>query len=179
MLRAMKKFILIVIMCVIPANIKAETEVYFTPSKDCENLIISEIQQAQKNIDIAIYSFTHKRIAKALIKAHKNGISIRLLAQKSGKDSKAIALFNRGLDVQVNNKYSYLHDKFAIFDNARVITGSYNWTRHASNNNSENCLLIKKEDKTIKAYQDRFIKLWQENNKEESNNWLLKQTSLK
>ena len=83
------------------------------------------------------------------------------------------------MDVQVNNKYSYLHDKFAIFDNARVITGSYNWTRHASNNNSENCLLIKKEDKTIKAYQDRFIKLWQENNKEESNNWLLKQTSLK
>jgi phosphatidylserine/phosphatidylglycerophosphate/cardiolipin synthase-like enzyme len=32
----------------------------------------------------------------------------------------------------------FRHHKFALFDNARLLTGSYNWTRSAPEHNHEN-----------------------------------------
>jgi phosphatidylserine/phosphatidylglycerophosphate/cardiolipin synthase-like enzyme len=46
-----------------------------------------------------------------------------------------------------------------VFDRNEILTGSYNWTRSASRNNSENCLFIRDE---AEKYQRRFNQLWKE-----------------
>ena len=123
-------------------------EIYFTPSSDCENLIIKNIQKASE-IDIAVYSINNDKIVLSII------VTDRL--QAAGKHSKVQYLKDLGMSIRLNKKHKIEHNKFAVFDNKRVVTGSYNWTNPASSKNSENCLLI--ED-AKQNYNNRFEYLW-------------------
>lgn len=52
-----------------------------------------------------------------------------------------------------------MHHKFAVVDQSLVITGSFNWTTQAVNNNQENILFF--ENKSIaKKYVEEFNRLW-------------------
>jgi phosphatidylserine/phosphatidylglycerophosphate/cardiolipin synthase-like enzyme len=52
-----------------------------------------------------------------------------------------------------------MHHKFAIFDEEILLTGSYNWTRGASNNNQEN-LILSNDRRLLKAFRGEFERLW-------------------
>lgn len=52
-----------------------------------------------------------------------------------------------------------MHDKFAVIDEAVVLTGSFNWTSQAVKYNQENILFIQ-NDELAKKYMDEFNKLW-------------------
>ena len=52
-----------------------------------------------------------------------------------------------------------MHHKFAVIDHSLVITGSFNWTTQAVNNNQENILFF--ENKSVaKKYVEEFDRLW-------------------
>ncbi len=133
--------------------------VYFSPGTDCEDNIIHEIQFA-KTIDIAIYSITNHDIANAIINAHNNGKNIRIITdrlQSHGKHSLTNTLESAGIPIRTNKHHKIEHNKFAIFDNRMVITGSYNWTESATTSNSENCIFI---HNATRQYVNRFEYLW-------------------
>jgi phosphatidylserine/phosphatidylglycerophosphate/cardiolipin synthase-like enzyme len=46
-----------------------------------------------------------------------------------------------------------------LFDNRKVLTGSYNWTRSAADDNQENILLTD-DKRAVNAYRDEFQRLW-------------------
>ena len=147
---------------------------FFTPSKKCENSIIQRIDTAEKSIDAAVYAINNKDIVKALKKAHKRGVKIRILTDKlqaCNKNSKVRELYDYGVKIRVNSKHKIEHNKFAVFDFESVVTGSYNWTEPASNKNSENCLFFNRNRKTVREYHDRFNYLWQMNSKKKSDAW--------
>ena len=52
-----------------------------------------------------------------------------------------------------------MHHKFAILDDAVVITGSFNWTTQAAKSNQENILFFE-NDKIAKSYTDEYNRLW-------------------
>ncbi|MBQ7949974.1 MAG: hypothetical protein IJ276_03260, partial [Alphaproteobacteria bacterium] len=56
-----------------------------------------------------------------------------------------------------NKKHKLQHNKFAIFDDVRIVSGSYNWTVNASKYNAENCMLF---DQTNKEFSNQFEYLW-------------------
>ena len=53
----------------------------------------------------------------------------------------------------------HMHHKFAVIDEAVVITGSFNWTTQAVKNNQENILFIENET-LAKAYTEEYERLW-------------------
>lgn len=168
------KFLLFVLCCFITQVLKAETAVYFTPSNACENNIIHLLKNAKQQIDIIVYSITNDNISTAIKEAYKRGIKIRILTDKtqaSNRSAKASELYNVGLDIKVNTKHRIEHNKFVIVDQYVVITGSYNWTTSATLRNSENCLKIWNDEKTVSDYQKRFEYLWEINSKEKSDMW--------
>ena len=133
------------------------TEVYFTPSNDCQEQIIKLIDKAQNNINIAIYSFTDNKIYNTLIK--KKNI-VKIIAdgkQSKGKSSKIDLLsFN---NVKVCKRLSgVMHNKYMIIDDKYIITGSYNWSDGARKSNNENCIVIN-DINVIKKYQKNFNEL--------------------
>ena len=52
-----------------------------------------------------------------------------------------------------------MHNKYALFDNRRLLTGSYNWTRSAAKCNEEN-FIITSDAKLVKAFSCAFEQLW-------------------
>ena len=158
--------------------VMAQTEVFFSPSKKCENGLIELINAAQKSIDVAVYSINNENIVKALKKAHDKGIKIRILTdrfQAAGKSSKVKELHDYGLNIRVHSQFKIEHNKFAIFDGIKASTGSYNWTMPATKKNSENCVFFTDYNETVADYQKRFDYLWQINTKKASEEWFKKE----
>ena len=128
---------------------------------DCENRIIKLIKKSQNSIDAAVYALNNDAIVEALKDAHNRGVSVRILTdrvQVGQKNSKIPELEAAGIPLMRHRKYRIQHDKFAIFDSKKIVTGSYNWTNSASKHNAENCLFL--SDKTREKYIQRFETLW-------------------
>ena len=51
------------------------------------------------------------------------------------------------------------HHKFALFDDALLLTGSFSWTRAASGETHEN-VLVTGEPALVAAYRGEFERLW-------------------
>lgn len=136
-----------------------EIQIFFTPSLECETNIIEKLNKSNK-IDIAVYSITNPRITDAIISAYERGAIVRVITdrtQAKGKKSLVETIKEAGIPVLMNIKHRIEHNKFAVFDDVYVVSGSYNWTTNASMYNSENCIFFKQPNK---EYSHRFEQLW-------------------
>lgn len=173
----MRSKLLILIITAIWGASCSSLLVGFTPSSYCEDKIIELIDDSEESIDVAVYSINNQNIVDALTKAHGKGIKIRILTdrlQASGKSSRVKKLWSKGLNIKVHSKFKIEHNKFAIYDGKTISTGSYNWTNPASSKNSENCIFISNDRKTVSEYQNRFDYLWKINSKQKSDKWFQK-----
>ena len=75
-------------------------KVYFSPKGGCTEAIVSAINQAGTEILVQAYSFTSAPIAKALVDAHKRGVKVQAIldkSQRSAKHTSATFLTNSGI----------------------------------------------------------------------------------
>jgi phosphatidylserine/phosphatidylglycerophosphate/cardiolipin synthase-like enzyme len=147
-----------------PTTLSQETpcrwEVYFSPHGGCTDAIIRELNQAKGTVLVQAYTFTSAPIAKALLNAHKRGVKVQVIldkSQRTQKYSSATFLTNVGIPVKIDAVHAIAHNKIVIIDGETVITGSFNFTKAAEANNAENLLVI--HDKKL---AERYIKNWQE-----------------
>ena len=132
---------------------------FFTPGPQCADNIIREINRAH-TIDIAVYAITAPDIADAIVAAHGRGVRVRIVSDRTmaaHHASQIPRLRDAGIAVATNTQYKIEHNKFAVFDNRRVVTGSFNWTTNASDSNSENCVFF---IQTHGEFNARFEYLW-------------------
>ncbi len=78
-------------------------------------------------------------------------------SQRTQKYSSATFLLNVGISVKIDAQHAIAHNKVMIIDGETVITGSFNFTRAAEENNAENLLII--QDKKL---AERYTKNWQD-----------------
>jgi phosphatidylserine/phosphatidylglycerophosphate/cardiolipin synthase-like enzyme len=124
-------------------------KVYFSPQGGCTEAIISQIDQAKSEILVQAYSFTSAPIAKALVTAHKRGVKVLAILDKSQRSEKytsATFLTNAGIPTYIDDKHAIAHNKIMIIDKAVVITGSFNFTKAAEEKNAENILIISSKE---------------------------------
>jgi phosphatidylserine/phosphatidylglycerophosphate/cardiolipin synthase-like enzyme len=135
-------------------------EVYFSPNGECTNAIIRELNNAKHTILVQAYSFTSAPIAKALLDAHKRGLKVEVILDKSQRAqsySSATFLYNAGIPTKIDSQHTIAHNKVMIIDGERVITGSFNFTKAAEEKNAENLLII--HDKELASL---YTKNWQD-----------------
>ena len=138
-------------------------QVYFSPKGGCTDAIVKELNKAQKTILLQVYSFTSAPIAKALLNAHKRGVKVEVILDKSQRKdeySSATFFFNAGIPVKIDAQHAIAHNKVMIIDGETVITGSFNFTKAAEEKNAENLLVIR--DRKL---AERYIKNWEEHEK--------------
>ncbi|MEI9478810.1 MAG: phospholipase D family protein [Deltaproteobacteria bacterium] len=135
-------------------------DVYFSPKGGCTDSIIRELSKAKINVLVQGYSFTSAPIAKALLDAQKRKVKVEVILDKSQRTerySSATFFFNNGIPVKIDAQHAIAHNKIMIIDGETVITGSFNFTKAAEENNAENLLVI--HDKQL---ADRYIKNWED-----------------
>ena len=138
-------------------------EVAFSPNGGGAALIIRTIGEAKKTIKVQAYSFTNADIAKALLDAHKRGVNVRVVLDKSQETEKytsATFLANAGVPVRIDNDFAIAHSKIMILDEETVITGSFNFTKAAEERNAENVLVIRGNRELAKLYLQNWQWRW-------------------
>ncbi len=115
----------------------------FSPGGDTEKDIAAALDFARETADIAVFSFYSQTIADAVLNAHKRGVKVRVLTDRvQASQSDVGKLF---MDAGVPFRWSQgfagkgvMHNKFAVLDGKLLMTGSFNWSVNAQQNNFEN-----------------------------------------
>ena len=140
----------------IPLHTNAQ--VYFSPHGGCTEAIVREIGKAKSEILVQAYSFTSKPIAEALIKAKKAGVHVEVILDKSNRTARYSAgdfTAHMGIPTYIDAEHAIAHNKIMVIDRETVITGSFNFTKAAEENNAENLLIVKSKD-LAKTYVDNW-----------------------
>jgi len=163
MFNPLKYKLLILITCLsIPCfaydkNVKVnDLSVCFTPYDRCDNLILSNIEQAKKEILIQAYQFTSKPIILAVLQAKERGVGVKIILDKTQRKM-AVFLANKGIETYLDTKPAIAHNKIMIIDGNKVITGSFNFSKNAQARNTENLLVLNGE-RISGNYKDYFYK---------------------
>ena len=150
----------------------------FKPCNKCKSIGCSalkqEIDNAKESIDFAIYGINNQpQIINALVNAKNRGVKIRWVCDFNEKHGnyypdtielqRKIPNFNSDKEYEQNNQTAIMHNKFFIFDNKKVWTGSANITStDLSEYNSNYAVLI--ENKAIaEIYKQEFEQMFNGN----------------
>ncbi|MDO8553594.1 MAG: phospholipase D-like domain-containing protein [Candidatus Micrarchaeota archaeon] len=136
-------------------------------SPDNSNLILSEIHQAQKSIDIEMYLITSDEVLSALKQAYDRGVKVRIILEKrviANDNSDAFnQLLSYGIDVKwASEDFQLTHSKFLIIDGKKVIVGSHNWSNAAMKKNREASVIVQ-DANTVQEFEKVFEGDWERN----------------
>ncbi len=145
------------------ANSAELAKSWFSPGRACITGIIEQLKLAKNSIDICVFTISDDNITKHIVAAHQRGVAVRVISDNEkmyDKGSDVQYLADKGLAVKIDRSPYHMHHKFAIFDNLRMINGSFNWTRSASHYNEEDITLTD-DQRFIEPFRRRFEELWQ------------------
>jgi phosphatidylserine/phosphatidylglycerophosphate/cardiolipin synthase-like enzyme len=136
--------------------------VCFSPGPECLRAIKAELDRAKSKVEICVFTITDDRVTDAILAAHRRKVKVRIAtddekAYDRGSDVERLA--GEGIEVRVDEPDHHMHHKFAVFDDARLVTGSYNWTRSAAERNQEN-VLVSDDVRLVRPYREMFDRLW-------------------
>jgi phosphatidylserine/phosphatidylglycerophosphate/cardiolipin synthase-like enzyme len=103
------------------------------------------IDQTQKTLDVCAHELDNKVITEALVRAVKRGVQVRLVTETQYLDESGIqALKAVGVPVVDDQRDSALmHNKFMVFDQGSVWTGSMNFTENCAYRNDNHGIYIR------------------------------------
>ncbi len=153
-------------------------EVVFSPQPYFRSHLVRTanlIDDAQRSVDVAMYSFGDHGILESLRRARERGVSIRVLfdtASQHRSDPEgtlSATLEDMGIEVRWINKI--MHHKLAIIDGVRtdaddpmdgvLVTGSGNWSHSAGTKYEENTLFVRRNPELLLRFQREFNHLWE------------------
>lgn len=139
------------------------TRVYFNPGDACHEALFTCLKAARLRLDICVFTITDDWITYEIRLAASRGVSIRIITDNEkawDPGSDIYALADSGMQVRQDTGREHMHHKFAVIDDAQVITGSFNWTK-GSCRNHEN-MIISDDLAVVAAYRQEFDYLWDE-----------------
>lgn len=128
-------------------------EVYFTqpdhPDADDysggpDEALAQAIDKAQMQVDVAAYSFNLWNLRDALLRAHRRGVSVRMVTESDHIQGEEIqSLRAAGISVIGDQGQGLMHQKFIIIDGLDSWLGSMNFTVQGAYENDNNLLHIR------------------------------------
>ncbi|UPT74633.1 MAG: phospholipase D-like domain-containing protein [Elusimicrobiota bacterium] len=139
----------------------------FSPQGGVEALLIDAIGRSKKRIDVAIFSMYSMPVAQALVAAKKRGVAVKVVADagQSRRSQAVRALFDGGVPLRLlggrDGGLGVMHHKYALFDGAMLMSGSYNFSQNAELYNFEADLFTTAAPETA-AFAAESALLWKQ-----------------
>ena len=140
--RLVRVLLLAAVFCANTAESEPTVEVYF---EHCTDAVVRELSHAKQTVHVQAYSFTSAPIARALTDAEERDVKVIAILDASNRTrnySAADFLAHEGIETYIDSQHAIAHNKIIIIDGATVLTGSFNFTKAAEENNAENLLVI-------------------------------------
>jgi phosphatidylserine/phosphatidylglycerophosphate/cardiolipin synthase-like enzyme len=97
-----------------PGSPKTRWAVYFSPRGGATQAVVKALDEARSYILVQAYSFTSAPIAKGLLEAHKRGVKVEVILDKSQRTeqySEADFVANEGIPTKIDDKHAIAHNK--------------------------------------------------------------------
>jgi len=146
------------------------------PDRNCSHQVCRElvglIDSANETVDIALYGWADiKKVNDAIERAKSRGVKFRVVYDFSGGKSdyypetrNFISRFSdvRSDEIKDNKKLTsmLMHNKFAIFDNKKVYTGSMNFSTTGLSGFNHNAVLVINSPSIAALYKREFDKMY-------------------
>ena len=143
------------------------------PSRNCSDNICKEIlkniNSAQKTIDMTIYGYSRvPQIEHAIQSAIKRGVKIRLIYDINSNNKNIYPNTNILTDMIESNTSDgisedaqyIMHNKFYIFDNKTLITGSANLSNTDMSGFNSNSIVVINSEKLAQIYKQEFEQMY-------------------
>ncbi|WP_164968816.1 phospholipase D-like domain-containing protein [Malaciobacter mytili] len=156
----------VIVLFFIFFNLSFSSQLYFLPkeSKEATNKLITLIEKSSSSIDIAVYNFTYKKLAKALKDRAKKGVKVTVILDKEkvNEEEKTQYKYLKKEGINIVLTSNKLHIKMAIFDKKTALFGSANWKKDSFTKDYE-ILYFTDENKTLDKLNSIFKELEKEN----------------
>ena len=135
----------------IPYETSIEPLTYFCPRDDCSQILNQLINHSTTSVHCALYDLNLEHLLTTLRKKAKE-IDIKVLLESSKLNPPDSFI-----------KYDYdkqqMHNKFCIFDNQIILTGSFNPTTNGNTKNNNNIVIIRSSTLS-ENYESEFQELY-------------------
>jgi mitochondrial cardiolipin hydrolase len=143
-------------------------EVILTRGHSVAEEIERLVSAARTSVDAALYRLNNPYLARVLAEAAGRGVRLRVVLDR-GKYEETTSTREILTEARLPFRLSYgrlgrgskMHHKFAILDDALVLTGSYNWTIESEKENFDN-LLVLRDPPELALYRQEFEALWKD-----------------
>ena len=139
------------------------------PSNTCDTQVckalVDEINAAQNSIDFAIYGYTKvPALQKALESAQTRGVKIRFVYDLDKNNTNIYPDTSYLSKILTSNNHDtdnkLMHDKFFVFDNKKVMTGSANISNTDMSGFNSNAIILIYSEKIANIYSQEFEQMY-------------------
>lgn len=130
---------------IVHGPVDAKVSVCFVPESPCEGAVIDAINSAKTSIRMQAFQLSLHPIAEALIAAYKRGVDVKVIVDYTEYQTLNKVpndLLAAGIPMWIDHPANVAHNKLIIIDNARIVGGSFNYTKKAETENAENVLFV-------------------------------------
>lgn len=141
-------------------TIGAQTvELWLTPHPEAEKRLDTLLKSANKCVRLAMYTFTHQKLAETLtsLKAHVSVVLDEGQSKGCGQKVQRL-LHEKKIPTHTPNDSALMHHKLLWIDDKQALFGSLNWTQAAFSKNDEVFLLL---EPLTEEQQRHLSTLWQ------------------
>ena len=144
-----------------------EDQIYFSPADNLEPIDVHLIGEAQQRIDVAMYAFTDRAIAQALVRAAARGVQVRVYRDRSqfveerARRSQVQAVLSTAptIHIRVKGSDELMHEKAMLIDGNVLRDGSGNWSVSAAGY-QDNQVSVTHSSQQIEAFARDFAAMW-------------------
>ncbi|MCJ7550215.1 MAG: phospholipase D-like domain-containing protein, partial [Anaerolineae bacterium] len=134
-----------------------QIETIFESEGNARERIIDLIEDADNSVLFMSFVLTDNDISKAFVVQHRAGVRVAGVVESRNTEDEGSdfeALRQAGVDVLADGNPYLLHHKVIILDGSIVITGSYNFSASAADNNDENVLIIRSPEVAVRYVEE-------------------------
>lgn len=164
---------------VVGAEPGAQTaEEHFSPAENLEQIDVAHIRAATQALDIAMYAFTDRYLAEAIVERARAGVHVRIYrdhgqyeqensrsAARNQDDTTDLFKSERNIQVRVKHSKELMHLKAYLVDGKILRTGSANWSPSGLKRQDNNAHFTT-DPAQVKAYQSAFEEMWNRDDNE-------------
>ncbi len=139
-------------------------QVLFAAEDGVASRLLPSIASAQKSIRFMAFSFTHAEMGSAVLARARAGVNVMGIFETRGSEtefSQMSGLYCAGVAVRQDGNPSAFHHKVFVIDDRIVVTGSFNFSDNADNDNDENVVVLTNGDIAAQFLQE-FEHRWAE-----------------
>ncbi len=154
---------------------------HYSPRENLEAIDIRVLEQAKKRIDIAMYAFTDRQLARTLLDRAAHGVKIRIyrdriqIHDRNDRSRELLGSPNIRLAIKRNSSRNIMHLKAYVVDGRILRTGSANWSppgegayrcrRHSDSCQTgrfqqDNNLFLTEDPHLVRSFEQTFERLW-------------------